>query len=995
MSLFLEWNSLLLQHYFSPANAGRDVWVPTTNVELENIGVHIGGAAGLIEAVKQGPSWLNHKENIATKATALVFHRSNFHRMTNGYCDPGSELLAYKGSRAPTYLPYLALWVLAQSEPNNGFYDKVSQLIGMPFPNDAGLDMQSTWRDLKFWTVDEQGGKFGRFYLNVLGAHKFVGMAYSQTMITSRDIPGINKLFASCKLHPEQNLNNNIFLQLLEHGGQSHYLSKGCQQAMKDVTYREQLRTMLTSLLESWDGVVAKNTSFRSRSLNGQEETSLSIDEEILINLQLKCEPDPQWEIGWRVPAVVTGMDYSLKVGDGDSVKAKLELFGTHISCMTDVNQSAARFSLDCSAKYQIDAVLNYSERNGAQSGRKFYLFNKKVRVLAWDTPDPSFSESLHEREMPIEGPVYLLYSTSEYLNLELFLSNEQIEHKFVDDMDGLPDGWKLIYIDKTESLSAEQRATITEEEHVATTKARIKFVGGKSISGVGARKYQFYDLPIIELEADVSAEISAEGLRFERLFDDPEAQSIVRRYRFILDDEIKCLFKIIVQCEEEVLCNTSLLVSRIGGLSTAQNENFSIDKFGKTLANGTGLRGAVIGSKPKSDVNLNINQFEVNKEDLTNCDQNLLLVSMAANVACLFLDSIASSTNGSMTFGVARDQIRRLAVQIGVNDIEPGFLLRDLWRRGHVEVETSVKGHMVRINAVQPTLYSLPIKDSGENFYGICGSLRLQHWRELAETHGVNLYVNKTSADKLPGVRVGAYKAEFINEISSGTFQASILPIVELAQWTGSVEEIKDELDYYQDRGSNPIDLQKLIGGKGLFIDWQDKRFEADKDIKYDLFRFEDPQIVGMRVYKLGRNLGYGYGEYSFISDSRWGVWATIWAFAAYVKNTHKIDDASPWPFHYESASGCLWLPARIEPPLIICRTLALCSGDGPILVDCYGEIDESSVLLRRKDGHLVGQISPIYSDMCTGKWLCYRWVPKEIANHLAHLLGGELQEF
>ena len=1010
MSLFFEWNSLLLQNYFSPAQAGRDVWIPTTNLELESIGVHLGGSAGLIEAVKQGPTWLANNESIVIKATDLVVIR-NMHANSrpSGYCDPGRELEIYKGVNAPTYLPYLALWVLAQSEPGRGFYQKVSDLIGMEFNNEPLVtdSMVMVWKDLEFWSnnyLDDKsksgtinttiGSKFGYFKFNVLGPHRFVGMAYAQSMITGKDMEGIHRLFAGCKLQPGQDLHDNDFKQLLEHGGQSYFLSKGCREAMGDVTYTEQLRLMLAALLESWDGVVPKNISNNSLTAIGQEESLWTIDEEILIILQLKGDSGDQWDIGWRVPASVTGHNYNLELGEGNCAKAKLELNGTHISCMTNVNQSLARVTLDSSARHTIDGLLNYSDFDGSTAYRKFYLLNKKIRVLAWDKPDYSQSESLYEREMPIEGPAYLLYSISEYSNLELSLSNEKIEHQFIDEINGLPDGWRLICIEKVEKLSSEQRAIITEEELVVTTKSRLRFVGGKSISGLGTKKYQYYDLPIIELEGDANAQISAEGLSFEIISDEEADKSRVRRYRFSLNDGSGSAFKIKVRLEDEILNTTKLLVLQAGGLGTAQHKNFSIDKFGKALANEDGLMGAVIGQKHDFDWNLKVIHFEMNKESLASIDQEHILKSMKTNVSCLFLDSIACTVNGSMTFGIARDQIRRLASQKNIDNIEPGLLLHDLRRRGHVEIEIDVKGHMVRINAVKPTLYSLPLQDRGELFYGICGSLRLQHWEELVKNSGVNLYVENVPQDGLPIVRVGCTKAESTLQLSSsGNFKLINLPILQVIQWLGSIQEIKDDLNWYLDRGSNPVNLQKLTPAKGLFIDKAD--MTVDQDLKYELFRFEDPQIVGMRVYKLGRNLGDGLSKYSFIPDSRWGVWSTIWAFADYVKDKYKIEDASPWPFHYEIVAGDLWLPARIEPPMIIGRALALCSGAGPMVIDCVGNMDGEAVFLRHKNGTLIGKVSPVYSDMHTGKWLRYRWVPRAVAQHIAGLLGGELKEF
>ena len=75
MTSYIEWNSLLLEEYFSPSNAFQDVWIPTNRLELEGIGVHLGGANGLIEAVKEGPPWPHESGHIGIKAEELARQR--------------------------------------------------------------------------------------------------------------------------------------------------------------------------------------------------------------------------------------------------------------------------------------------------------------------------------------------------------------------------------------------------------------------------------------------------------------------------------------------------------------------------------------------------------------------------------------------------------------------------------------------------------------------------------------------------------------------------------------------------------------------------------------------------------------------------------------------------------------------------------------------------------------------------------------------------------
>ncbi|SIS41195.1 hypothetical protein [Neptunomonas antarctica] len=996
MSLFTEWNSLLLEEYFSPAKADQDVWIPTTRLELEGIGVHKGGANGLVEAVKQGPAWFHGSGDVAKKAQELVRQRLTSRNHPDGYSYHDSDINVYQDSKAPPYLPYIALWVLSRSEAGeSGFYAKVSELVCDPFLNNSNTrqQMEYVWADLEHWSIDQQKGRFGKFKLNVLGKHRFVGMAYAQTMVTHKDMDGISSLFGSCRLHPGQALDNSHFMQLLEHGQNSNFLSAGLKAAMGKEDYWNHLKQLLSIYLEFWDGRVPKRTNVSSGVSNKQVEFQQGENDELSIILQLKNSGESLcWEVGWRLPAVVTGLCYAIKVDDGEETEAKLEVAGTHIHCVSSVNQNDARRALGQSARKEVDSTLSYAGSDGERNERKIYLRHDKVRVLVEDKPDPSLHDSYLEREMPLKGPVYLLYSRIEYLNLELFLENEEIKHELLY-IDGLPDDWSLICINCTENLTPEQRAVIVDEEPVALAKARIRLVGGKPVIGAGSKKYAYYDLPLVELEAPVGAELTSAGLTFEELVN--ADNGCVRRFKYSLDDGSVCAFKIKAQLGDEILCTAGLQVLAAGGVSSTHRPHFSIDNFGRPLANANGLCGAIIGDTQAGDLDLGVDYFHVDEKALVNSNGIDVWECMELNVSSQFLDSIALTIRGSMTYGVARDQIRRLASNIGIDDIEPALLIRELRRRGHVEIETDVKGHMVRIFAVPPTLYSLPIKDAEQRqLYGICGSLRLQQWKELAQAAGIRAFVEIEPSYNFPVVRIAPDGQSAISSIAkSANFLVVALPVKQLSQWLGSVKELKENLSWYHEQGFTPNYLEKLNPVSGKFS--AEENILVDSDRKFELFRYEDPQIQGLRVYKLGRNLGDGFSKYSFIQDSRWGVWMAVSAFAEYVNTIGFFVDASPWPIYYDSVNGCLWLPARMEPPFVIERALTLCAGTGPIVMQALGKADGDSILLSEKGLHMIGKVSSVYYDMADGKWLCYRWVPEVIARHVAHLLGGELRAF
>ena len=1002
MSFYVEWNSLLLEEYFSPSNAFQDVWIPTNRFELEGIGVHLGGAHGLIEAVKEGPPWPHESGHIGVKAEELARQRrASSENRPSDYEDPERDSSAYQGAKAPTYLPYIALWVLAGSEGRDSFYQKVSELKDESFPNSARNTMEAVWQDLEKWSILQEKGRFGSFKLSVLGAHRFVGMAYAQALVTVKDIEGISRLFGSCRLHPGQVLKDSHFAQLLEHGRDSYYLSSGLRRAMENEEYKDHLRQVLSSHLELWDGYIPKRKYSNGGTSNRQVGELKEFSEEIEIILRIRTDSEnPSWEIGWRFPAIVTGQNYKIKVGDANGVEAKLEFSGTHIHSISSVNQSDARRALNQAAVEDVESVLVCETSDGGLSERKTQLRQDKIRVLIWDKPDPALSDSLIEREMPIAGPSYLLYSHSKYSNLEYLLTNEEIEYELVDDIDGLPDQWGLICIIDTSKLNAEQRATILDEEPAALIKARIRLVGGRPIVGAGNKKYAYYDLPIVELDAPAETALACSGLTFEELNDFQNTEELddtknirIRRFKFGLNDGAGCVFKIKALHDNEELCTAGLQVLAAGGVGTAKANQFSLDKYGRALADNSGLCGAIIGDTQTAD--LDINFFQVAEKPLSDWGRSDGLECMDSNISSLFLDSITTTVNGFMSYGVARDQIRRLASNIGIDNVEPALLMRDLRRRGHIEIKTDVKGHMVGVCVVPPALYSLPIVDSTQGqLYGVCGSLRLQQWKELAQAKDCRVFVESEGSNNLPVIRIFSNTKSVINAIAeSANFLELDFPAQNVSQWLGSVNEIKEKLSWYQEQGLEPKYLERLNPGDSYFGPAED--LFVDPNRKFELFRFEDQQIQGLRVYKLGKNLGDGTLEYSFIGDSRWGIWMAVNAFAELVKAPPiSIADASPWPIHYDSVTGCLWLPARMEPPFVIERALTLCSGSGPLVQQLVGEDVEESILLLEKAHRPIGRVSRVYSGMANGKWLCYRWVPMAIANHIASLLGGELRD-
>ena len=162
----------------------------------------------------------------------------------------------YRGLMAPPYLPCLALWVLASSEAEEGFYAKVESILGKPFHNAPAVTtaMETVWKDLEHWSIFETSGRFGRFRVRVLGEHRFVGIPRSQCMVSRKDVDGVCQLFTACHLRPKQELTPVLFHKILELGKDSHHLSNSLKYAMQRTEYHDPLISLIGNLLDSWDG---------------------------------------------------------------------------------------------------------------------------------------------------------------------------------------------------------------------------------------------------------------------------------------------------------------------------------------------------------------------------------------------------------------------------------------------------------------------------------------------------------------------------------------------------------------------------------------------------------------------------------------------------------------------------------------------------------------------------------------------------------------------
>ena len=743
------------------------MWLQSTRDELDSFGLHLGGADGLVSAVRRGAPWLvGTPPNCAEAARQLASQRRASPRPGN-YVDPGTHSPAYAGAQAPAYLPILALWVLAASEKEEGFYAKVAELIDQPFPNTPHLTnaMSMAWEDLERWSALESRGRYGIFSRRVLGEHRFVGIPRSQCLVSRRDARGIHQLFAVCGLRPGQEMTRRLLDRVIEHGRDAPYISNGLRKALDREEYLPPLQLILDKILRSWDGRRddpdrAAGPGHVSLDRRLADIDGIEVPGAATLALAPSDGDVDGWEVRWRFQGPAHA-DRCVLVMGGARIPAWLEPWG---GCFgTDAGGSsrdACVAALTRSGAGDVDYQIEYGDEDGHDLGdgvRIGCIEGRQMRILAWDAPVPQRGDELVECGLPVEGPAYIACSPGHRGVLERYLGNERIDWECMP-ANGLPEGWTLSYLPQVNRLSEAQRRWLTDGDGLYVA-ARLRFVGGRPIRRGGFRLYASYDPPLIEVEASSTASIQHEGIQLEEQLSDAHApRARIRRFRVLSHDKDRLVFEVKVIDGARTVASARLRLSAPEGEGLGNTRNFSLDPHGRSRRDDQGLRGASIGTGSEH-VGKELPSGPMPLQDAGWYDDGD--ARFHETICGRFLDLLAQS--GSLGYRAARDQLARIAQADGAS-VEPTLLLLDLRSRGHLEVQTDDKGHLVRIHAVQPTVYPLPATFAGEMLLGVCGTLRLENWRSLLGHRACLALSQGRPGGRLPALILMSVQVEPIN---------------------------------------------------------------------------------------------------------------------------------------------------------------------------------------------------------------------------------------
>lgn len=856
--------------------------------------------------------------------------------------------------------------------------------------------LEPVWEDLQRWTRDAKG-EFGRFSFRVLGGYSRIGVPRSQGIMSRRDDEQVARVFAQVGLRPGQSLTDLSISAVKKHSEDAYFLSAAFKQALGKSAFVEPINVRLRSLLEDWDGTVPSRISDRSAELGAAEEDARGAEVSLILGLQ-NGNALP-WQIKWRVPPLredgrlllkTSSACWSAQLGnpEGSTAWQTAGEDGAAAAVLSELSHGDVKFS----------ASVECDEDEVTTAIGTLMLLQRKLWVLVWKCDPTEGRHELREDSLPLNGAAYLLAPLENETQLRKYLQRENLTHEFVDDS-GLPQGWVLACLPNCGELTDEQRNMLPDgaDENERPAPRALRLVGGRSFTRAGSRHYASYDLPTVELDAPPCATIRCSGLK---LTEEPVGNSSdvlmglpLRRFRIVQDEVGAEAYQIVAMSGQELVGSVRLRVSANAGERVEQGDLFSLDRFGYPQRDSSGLRGILLvsddsTSSAKSDEPL----FEVPVAAL-GAATNGGLRSIASQ---FFLDFLAQK--GSMAYGEARDQFARLLSQDG-NHLTPGVSLLELRARGHVEIQTNHKGHLIRVHAVQPALYELPVSTSGRRIFGVIGSLRLIQWEALASLGEVGMYVSSRSHSSLPSWRLVVSDPVAIKVATERIgFAQHAQPATAIARWAAPLEEVASRV--FDDTGeslgtaADSGGAEKFSPASGYFRPVQG-RVAADRSPKSQLFRLEDRETGRLPIHVVSIVENDSPVRYAFVRDSRWGVWLALRSFADFVRQSYGIEDASPWPIPYGRVDGTLWLPARISPPIALERALVLCSGDRPELVTMSAAPTSKGIALSRLPGKTsVAIVSMVYEKMAAGKWLAYKWVPRTVAQLVAKKIGGTLTD-
>lgn len=250
------WNDRIAAHFFHPDMAGKSVYLYVTQELISSLGQDKGvGFSDFINSVKTG---------FIAK------------RLAQGLCQDALWSMRQKIGLYPSYIGYLALFVLAAGiegdfDPKS-YYPRLRKLLNEPIATGTYPDfseMWQLWQDLERWANQEKSGELGIFTCRSIGKQKHIGLPLAQTLLSEEERRSLPSIFATAYLDPTNLPSGDEMASLLLQYGRK-YLRSQTRILLGEASSTDELRQALLERiideeLSNWDGTAEVSSIDGSR----------------------------------------------------------------------------------------------------------------------------------------------------------------------------------------------------------------------------------------------------------------------------------------------------------------------------------------------------------------------------------------------------------------------------------------------------------------------------------------------------------------------------------------------------------------------------------------------------------------------------------------------------------------------------------------------------------------------------------------------------------
>jgi hypothetical protein len=996
---FVAWNAKLLSEFFSPARQGQFVVLSVGREELDDLAPELGGYQGLLQAVRGGPPWCHPNPGpnpgpnprIAAWAHTLVMQRTRPQIRPPEYVDPRTLLtFGHDDPFIPTYLPLLAVLVAVFTDTGGGgFYNALNGALAThpPYGPYELEQINHLWDDLQGWSQHKENAPYGILQCEVLGEQRHVGRLRAQGVFRSTDAERLGRSFLAAGLRPGQQLDNGDATRLQQAIQGDHSLSLGLRTAAGIKAYKPVLRARLQQMLQDWDGRLPVRVANGEQGTGENHEMYLPAHRDVGLSLHLSNGVLP-WRLGWRI--TVAEADGGLEFKRGDQTwranlngNPEIPAFPLQGGGDGSVLEDARR-----EGEVQIAVTVVGVDPVGPGLSQQAVFRHKILRYLIYD----AVVGCLMERDgLPAHGPAYLLVAPDN-ANFTAVCYDKGVAVVECPTT-GLPSGWALWFITDCSILTEEQRSALPNGVQPTPRPHPLRLVGGVRVRRGGHTLFLRYDLPRVELDAPTGAEVSAMGLKLWEEASDPirthpcVKASSVRRLWIEVTEPSWHHFKIEARQNGKTFASITLRLTACEVGHAARCGGAGIDPTGRTATENPYLSGFAIRGAPEGPMPIPrpILPTMLGSE----LHDDFFVEWLADLPESKFLDSLAQAAPSWLSYGEARDRVRRYLQSAGRTD-SAARIIDDLRRRGMFEITTDPRGRWTGIAKVPPMIYRLPLSIAGNEVWGIAGTLAHGDWQNLSQFGMETWHDDADDSTALPVLRLSGTM-----DIGMPTrFLVSRLPATSIAAHSVSLNALRNT---FTGIGFEQLDRRAHVQYfNPMQADWGN----LDQLGDLVLLRYTDPETNSHVLHSLrSRARADGRFLYRHVVDERWGTWLAYDACVAWVEHEYHLQGLAPWPLHQEENTGDVWLPASMRVPHVLERALVAASGAPPTKCRLTRVPNRAEEGIFGKDGrgNVFGPFDPSYDKLLPAEpgcrlWLRYRWVPTPLAVLVADRLGCRL---